>query len=214
MIKFVYLFSKSPEIRILTKESYLTVLNMCNKLDLLQPKQEVFWHLTYSRSETNNAWKITLEVMKFFVFTSVIRLICSDYWSKHNLHKFYILWNCTRPTSYLYTLSTQNMTHAKLWNTCIASKHLGTFIKPVRYEKSPVRKGNGYDKLQPGQVLSSSLLVARRFQVRLDARAPSGESWNYLSIRLACNVESLTPSKPFGDLFLDTNLWQVFEGHS
>jgi len=42
MIKFVYLFSKSPEIRILTKESYLTVLNMCNKLDLLQPKQEVF----------------------------------------------------------------------------------------------------------------------------------------------------------------------------
>jgi len=35
------------------------------KLDLLQPKQEVFSHLTYSRSVTNNAWKIPLEVMKF-----------------------------------------------------------------------------------------------------------------------------------------------------
>jgi len=28
------------------------------KLDLLQPKQEVFWHFTYSPSETSNAWKI------------------------------------------------------------------------------------------------------------------------------------------------------------
>jgi len=25
------------------------------KLDLLHPKQEVFWHFTYSRSETSNA---------------------------------------------------------------------------------------------------------------------------------------------------------------
>ena len=36
--------------------------------------------------------------------------------------------------------------------------------------------------------------VARRFQVRLDARAPSGESSNYLLRRLSCNVEDLTPS--------------------
>jgi len=26
------------------------------KLDLLQPKQQVFWHFTYSRSEKSNAW--------------------------------------------------------------------------------------------------------------------------------------------------------------
>jgi len=55
VIKFVYL----------RKNRKLTVLNMGYKLDLLQPKQEVFWHLTYSRSETNNAWKIAFEVMNF-----------------------------------------------------------------------------------------------------------------------------------------------------
>jgi len=38
------------------KNSNLTVLNMGYKLDLLRPKQEVFWHFTYSRSETSNAW--------------------------------------------------------------------------------------------------------------------------------------------------------------
>jgi len=123
-MKFVYL----------RKNSNLIVTNMGYKLDLLQPKQEVFWHLTYSRSEKNNAWNIPLEVMKF-VFTSDIRLIFSDYMSKNNLQKFYILWICTRPTFYLYTLSTQNMTRAKLRNTCIASQHLGTFIKPVRDEE-------------------------------------------------------------------------------
>jgi len=125
-MKFVYL----------RKNSNLSVMNMGYKLDLLQPKQEVLWHLTYSRSETNNAWNIPLEVMKF-VFISDISLICSDYMSKHNLQKFYILWICTRPTSYLYTLSTQNMTRAKLRNTWIASQDLGTFIKPVRYEEKP-----------------------------------------------------------------------------
>jgi len=54
-MKFVYL----------RKNSNLTVLNMGYKLDLLQPRQEVFWHMTYSRSETNNAWNIPFEVMKF-----------------------------------------------------------------------------------------------------------------------------------------------------
>jgi len=34
------------------------------KFDLIQLKQGVIWNLTYSRSETNNALKISLEVMK------------------------------------------------------------------------------------------------------------------------------------------------------
>ena len=51
-MKFVYL----------RKNSNINVLNMGYKLDLLQPKQEVFWQVTYSRSETSNAWKIPLEV--------------------------------------------------------------------------------------------------------------------------------------------------------
>jgi len=54
-MKFVYL----------RKNSNLTVLNMGYKLDLLQTRQEVFWHVTYSRWETNKAWNIPLEVMKF-----------------------------------------------------------------------------------------------------------------------------------------------------
>ena len=49
--------------------------------------------------------------------------------------KFWILWICTRPTSYPYTISTQNMTRAKWWNTSIAYQHLGTFIRPVRHEE-------------------------------------------------------------------------------
>jgi len=53
-MKFVYL----------RKNSKLTVLNMGYKLDLLQPKQEVF-DLTYSRSETINAWKIKIEVINY-----------------------------------------------------------------------------------------------------------------------------------------------------
>jgi len=48
--------------------------------------------------------------------------------------------------------------------------------------------------------------VARRFQVRLDARAPSVESWSYLLRRLSCNVEDITPSTLFRDLILATNL--------
>jgi len=35
------------------------------EFDLLKPKQEVFWNLIYSRSETSNAWKIPLEEIKF-----------------------------------------------------------------------------------------------------------------------------------------------------
>jgi len=48
--------------------------------------------------------------------------------------------------------------------------------------------------------------VARRFQVRLDTRDPSGESWNYLLRSLSCNVEDLVPSTAFRDLILATNV--------
>ena len=57
-----------------------------------------------------------------------------------------------------------------------------------------------------GKFLVVHTFVASRFQVRLDARAPSGESWIYLLIRLSCNVEDLTPSTPFRDLILATYL--------
>jgi len=57
-----------------------------------------------------------------------------------------------------------------------------------------------------GKVLVVHPFVARRFQVRLDARVPSGEIWNYLLRRISCNVEDLTPSTPFRDVFLATNL--------
>ena len=59
-----------------------------------------------------------------------------------------------------------------------------------------------------GKFLVVHTVVARRFQVRLDARAPSGEIWNYLLKRMSCNFEDLTPSTPFWDLILATNLWK------
>jgi len=59
-------------------------------------------------------------------------------------------------------------------------------------------------------ILSKFLVVpifsASRSQVRLDARAPSDEGWNYLLRRLSCNVEDFTPSTPFRDLIPATNL--------
>jgi hypothetical protein len=51
-------------------------------------------------------------------------------------------------------------------------------------------------------------LVARRFQVRQDARAPIGEIWNYLLRRMSCNVEAFTHYTPIRDLILATNLWK------
>ena len=57
-----------------------------------------------------------------------------------------------------------------------------------------------------GKFLEFPTFVARRLQVRLENRALSGETWNYLSRRLSCNVEDLTPSTPFRDLFLASNL--------
>jgi len=57
-----------------------------------------------------------------------------------------------------------------------------------------------------GKFLVVPTFVARHLQVRLDARAPSGESWKYLSSRLSFNVENLTLSTTFRDLFQATNL--------
>jgi len=58
------------------------------KLDLLQPKEDVFWHLTYSRSETNKAWKISLDVINFaYLHTtyilSVLILSLNLTWTKY-----------------------------------------------------------------------------------------------------------------------------------
>jgi len=64
-----------------------------------------------------------------------------------------------------------------------------------------------------GKFLVVPTFVARRLQVILDARAPSGESWNYLSRRLSLNVKDITPSTPFRDLILATNLCQGSDGH-
>jgi len=126
-MKFVYL----------RKNSKLTAPNMGYKIDLLQPKQEVFWHLTYSRSETNNARKIPLEVIKFVYLQPTYVLSVLIIGLNTTSTKFCILCICIRPTSYLYTLLTQNMTRADWWNMCITSHHLGTFIKPIRDEENP-----------------------------------------------------------------------------
>jgi len=64
-----------------------------------------------------------------------------------------------------------------------------------------------------GKFLVVSTLVARRLQVRKDARDPSGESWNYLSRRQSCNFAETTASTPFRDLYLATNL-QVGDTHT
>ena len=56
-----------------------------------------------------------------------------------------------------------------------------------------------------GKFLVVPTMVPRRHEVRQDARAASGKSWNYFSSRLSCNVEDLTPSTPFSDLILATN---------
>jgi len=83
----------------LQKNSNFTVLNMGYKLDFLQPKQEVFWHLTYIRSEINNAWKFPHEVMKFVylhtTYVLSVLIVGLTYLAQviHfvNLHSTYIL---------------------------------------------------------------------------------------------------------------------------
>jgi len=49
------------------------MLNMGYKFDLLQLKQGVFLNLTYSRSDTISALKISLEVMKLvYIHTTYV----------------------------------------------------------------------------------------------------------------------------------------------
>jgi len=134
----------------------LTVMNMGYKFDLLQLKQDVFWHLTYSRSETNNAWKISLEVMKFVFLHTTFVLSVLIIGLNITYTKFWIFWICPRPTSYMNTISTQNMTRAKWWITSIAYERLGSFIRPVRHEEKATQERYVYDTPQLWQVFSSS----------------------------------------------------------
>ena len=83
----------------LRRNGNLTVLNMGYKYDLLQPKQDVFWHLTYSRSETINAWKIPPEVMKLVYLHTTYALSVLIIGLNITCTKFWILWICPRPTS-------------------------------------------------------------------------------------------------------------------
>ena len=64
-----------------------------------------------------------------------------------------------------------------------------------------------------GKFLVVHTFVARRLQIRQDAKAPSGESCNYLSISLSCNIEELTTKSTFRYLFLSTNQRQGDYGH-
>ena len=119
VLKFVYIRTNGN----------LTVLNMGYKFDLLQLKQGVFWNLTYNRSETNNALKISLEVMKLMYLHTTYALSVLIIGLNITCTTFWILWICPRPTSYLYPFSNQNMNRAKRWNTSIAYERLGTFIR-------------------------------------------------------------------------------------
>jgi len=132
------------------------VLNVGYKLDVLKPKQEVHWHLTHSRSETNNAWKIPLEVMKFVYLhptyilcvpiiglniTCINSTICEFAFDLHP--------HCTL-SEFKTWLALNNEIRALLLNVWVHSLSL------FGMKKCPDRKGYGYETRQPGQVLSSS----------------------------------------------------------
>ena len=125
------------------------------KLDLLQPIQEVFWHLTYCRSETINALKIPLDVMKFVYFHKTYVLSLLIIGLNITCTKLWVLWICPRPTSYLY------LSQLKTWlalNDEIRVKLIKIWVHSLGQfgmKKSPVRKSYGYDTLQPVQFLSS-----------------------------------------------------------
>ena len=175
----------------------LTVLNMGYEFDLLQLKQGVFWNLTYRRSETNNALKISLEIMKLlylhrtYVLTVLIvglNITCTEFW---------ILWIYPRPTSYLYLISTQNMTSAKWWNTSIAYERLGTFIRPDRIEEKASVKDKDMTRCSLCKFLVVPTFVTRCLHICKAARDPSSKRWNYLSRRLSCNLPYMTTFTPF-----------------
>ena len=143
----------------------------------------MFWHLTFSRSETNNAWKISLEVIKFVYLHTTFVLSVLIIGLNTTYTKFWILWICPRPTSYINTISSQNMTRPEWWNTSIAYERLCTFIRPVRHEDKATQKRYGYDTLQLGQVFSSSHFRHQAPPYMQTGREPSGERWNYFSRR-------------------------------
>jgi len=148
----------------------------------------VFWHLTYCRSEMNNAWKISLEVMKFVYLHTTYNLSVLIIGLNTTYTKFWILWICPRPTCYLNTVSTQNMTRAKWWNTSIAYERLGTLIRPVPHEEKPLRKGTNMTRCSLGKFLVVHTFVTRCLHILIAGREPSGERWNNLSRRLSCNL--------------------------
>ena len=167
------------------------------KFDLLQLKQGVFSNLTYSRSETNSALKSSLEVIKLVYFhtTNVLSvlIICLNL----TYTKFWILWFCPRPTSYLYPISTHYMTSAKWWNTSIGLERLGTFIRPDRHEKDQSGKDTDITRCSLGKFVAVPTFVNRCFHICKAGRDPSGERWNYLSRRLSCNLPYMTTFTPF-----------------
>jgi len=69
-------------------------------------------------------------------------------------------------------------------------------------------------RLTLGKFLVVPTFVARRLQVRKDARDPSGKSWNHLSRMLSCNYAEKSSSTPFRVLFLATNPRQVGDTHN
>ena len=88
-VKFVYLFWKSLEIRINTNEWQLNCAEYGLQIWLTPTKARRVWNLTYSRSETNNALKISLEVMKLVylhttyvlsVLIIVLIITCTKFW--------------------------------------------------------------------------------------------------------------------------------------
>jgi len=146
------------------------------KLVWLQPKQDVFWQFSYSRSETNNPWKISLEVMKFVYLHPTYVLSVLIIGLNLTCTKFWILWICTRPTSSLCTISTQNMTRAKWLNTSIAYKHLCTFIRPFRHEERPsLERFLIWHAAAWARCLVVPTFVTRRLHISEAARVPSGE---------------------------------------
>ena len=100
------------------------------------------------------------------------------------------------------------------------ARRLGSFIsiqlRPVRHDEKPSQENvTDLKSCKLGKFLVVPTFIARRLYVRLNARAPSGESWNYLSRMLYCNIEEdLTPSTPYRDLIFATNLCQGSDGHN
>ena len=96
----------------------------------------------------------------------------------------------------------------------LSSKHdsrwvmgLDIQVHSVVYNEKPIQENvTDLKSCNLGKYLVVPTFLARRLQVRLDARASSGESWNYLQRSLSGNVKDLIPSTPFRDLILATYL--------